>query len=90
MKWKQNALSFKVVMKNLNYHVREITQEKLSKKQKELLELIKRDSTITRETISKETGFSLDSVKYSIDVLRKKGILSRESSTKSGKWVINI
>ena len=80
MKWKRNALSFTVVMKNLNYHVREITQEiaqeitqeKLSKKQKEVLELIKGDSTITRETISKETGFSLDSVKYSIDVLRKK------------------
>ena len=66
----------------------EITQENLSKKQKEILGLIESDPNITREAIAKRTGFSSDSVKYNLDVLKKKGILSREGSTKNGKWVI--
>ena len=66
----------------------EITQENLSKKQKEILGLIESDPNITREALAKRTGFSPDSVKYNLDVLKKKGILSREGSTKNGKWVI--
>ena len=69
-------------------NTQEIAQENLSKKQKEILGLIESDPNITREAIAKRTGFSSDSVKYNLDVLKKKGILSREGSTKNGKWVI--
>ena len=77
-----------ITQENTQEVAQEIAQEKLSKKQKEILGLIESDPNITRESIAKRTGFSSDSVKYNLDVLKKKGILSREGSTKSGKWVI--
>ena len=60
---------------------RETTQEKI-------LNLIRKDNTITQTEMAKVLGITRDGISYNIRILRKKGILERIGSTKNGIWKI--
>ena len=44
--------------------------------------------SITQKEISKELQMTRDGVKYNMNVLKEMNIISREGSTKKGKWKI--
>lgn len=64
-------------------------QEKLSKTQTEILELIKENSSITQKEMSKIIGLAMPTIQKNITILKNKNIISRQGSTKKGKWIIN-
>ena len=59
----------------------ETTQEKI-------LNLIRKDNTITQVEMAKILGITRDGISYNIRILREKGILERIGSTKNGIWKI--
>ena len=59
----------------------ETTQEKI-------LNLIRKDNTITQVEMAKILGITIDGISYNIRILREKGILERIGSTKNGMWKI--
>ena len=59
----------------------ETTQEKI-------LNLIRKDNTITQIEMAKILGITRDGISYNIRILREKGILERIGSTKNGMWKI--
>ena len=59
----------------------ETTQEKI-------LNLIRKDNTITQVEMAKILGITRDGISYNIRILREKGILERIGSTKNGMWKI--
>lgn len=70
----------------------ETTQENfigLNSSQKEILKLMKINSSITRKEIANRLQITEDGIKYNINVLKRLGIIKREGSTKKGTWVIN-
>ena len=44
--------------------------------------------SITQKEIAKELKMTRDGVKYNMNVLKEMSIISREGSTKKGKWKI--
>lgn len=63
----------------------EITQETTQEK---ILNLIRKDNTITQVEMAKILGITIDGISYNIRILREKGILERIGSTKNGMWKI--
>ena len=63
--------------------------EQLTKRQQEVLELIKSDPAISRKQLSKKLGINPSAIQKHIDSLTKKGIISRDSET-TGYWKIHI
>ena len=53
-----------------------------------ILNLIRKDNTITQTEMAKILGITRDGISYNIRILRKKGILERIGSTKNGIWKI--
>lgn len=69
----------------------EITQENyamLNETQIHIIKLIKENPSITQKEIAKELEMTRDGVKYNMNVLKEMNIISREGSTKKGKWKI--
>ena len=52
------------------------------------IKLIKENPSITQKEIAKELKMTRDGVKYNMNVLKEMSIISREGSTKKGKWKI--
>ncbi len=63
--------------------------EQLTKRQQEVLELIKSDPAISRKQLSEKLGINPSAIQKHIDSLKKKGIISRDSET-TGYWKIQI
>ncbi|MCK4764421.1 MAG: HTH domain-containing protein [Candidatus Aminicenantes bacterium] len=61
---------------------------KLSKTQEKLLELVMEDKKITGEEMSEKVGISARSVEKNIAKLKKKGVLIRKGSDKTGYWQV--
>lgn len=61
------------------------TQETIQEK---ILNLIRKDNTITQVEMAKILGITRDGISYNIRILREKGILERIGSTKNGMWKI--
>lgn len=55
---------------------------------KEIIELVKINPTISVKELSNKMGVTIRVIRYQIEKLRKDGIIIREGSTKSGKWII--
>ena len=53
-----------------------------------ILSLIRENPFVTREELSKQMNITVRGVEYNLSKLKKMGILVREGSTKSGKWLI--
>lgn len=72
---------------------KETTKEKSDrtrKNVKDLLEVaIQENPTITMKMLALKTNLTVDGVKYHLNKMRRAGILSREGSTKAGKWIIH-
>ena len=66
-----------------NETTQETTQEKL-------VNLIKKNPSITQSEMARALDLTRDGVAYNIKVLKEKGIVEREGSTKSGIWKINV
>ena len=64
------------------------TQENLTNTQIKILELIRKNQYITRNELAEKIGITPDGIKYNLDILRKKEIITREGSTKKGSWRI--
>ena len=62
----------------------------LDEKNKAILTCIKKDSGISARSISEITGISINTVERRLKKLTELGILKREGSTKSGKWIIIV
>ena len=56
--------------------------------QEKILNLIRKDNTITQVEMANILGITRDGISYNIRILREKGILERIGSTKNGMWKI--
>ena len=84
-----NETNFNVVIYNANY---KMVKEKGKEKGKEISELILEQLSMNpMMTVSKLAillSTTEKTIRYNINKLRSKGIITREGSTKSGKWII--
>lgn len=53
-----------------------------------IVELMITEPSITARQIAEQLDVSFDGVRYHIKKLRADGMITREGSTKSGKWVV--
>lgn len=60
---------------------KETTQEKI-------INLIKKNPSITQEEMAKAINLTRDGISYNMKVLKEKGIIERVGSTKNGIWKI--
>ena len=63
----------------------ETTQETTQEK---MINLIKKNPSITQVEMSKALNLTRDGISYNIKVLKEKGIIERVGSTKNGTWKI--
>jgi ATP-dependent DNA helicase RecG len=68
--------------------VEETVEETVVKAQGLLLELIRRDPTITGSRMAKSTGLSRRGIEWNLDALKKQGVLKRVGPTKGGHWEV--
>ena len=68
--------------------VREMVKTTQETTQEKILNLIRKDNTITQVEMAKILGITRDGISYNIRILREKGILERIGSTKNGIWKI--
>ena len=61
----------------------ETTQEKI-------INLIKKNPSITQSEMAKILKLTRDGISYNIRILKEKGIIERIGATKNGYWKINI
>ena len=60
-----------------------------SETEQRLLTLIKENPTMTMDEMASHSGLSRAGVQYALNVLRSKGVITREGSRKKGMWVIH-
>lgn len=89
-----NKTHFTVVIYNANYEKgKEIVKEKGKEKGKEItnqiLEQLLINESITIAELAQNLTTTEKTIRYYMDKLRAKGIIIREGSTKSGKWIVN-
>ena len=87
--------AFFLTLKNLNYHLNSHSGERKGERKGErneteekMLLLMRDNPQITMADLSELTGLSKRQVERSIGKLKSFGILTREGSTKSGKWIV--
>lgn len=67
----------------------ETTQETTQKTtQEKLLNLIKKNPSITQVEMAEILNLTRDGISYNIRILKEKGIIERIGSTKNGNWNI--
>ena len=62
--------------------------QKLTKKQSELVSIMKQNPKISRKEISEKLGINESAVQKRLDVLRKKNVLKRIGPDKGGYWEV--
>lgn len=88
-KYRKNPFKYKKT--TTQETIQETTQENyamLNETQIHIIKLIKENPSITQKEIAKELKMTRDGVKYNMNVLKEMSIISREGSTKKGKWKI--
>ena len=67
----------------------ETTQETTHKTtQEKILDLIKKNPSITQVEMAKALDLTRDGISYNIKILKEKGKIERDGATKNGKWII--
>lgn len=61
---------------------------KLTPTETKILEEIRENPEITQEQLAITIGITIDGIRYAVKNLKKKGVLSRSGSRRSGSWVI--
>ena len=64
--------------------------EKMTVREKEIIDLIKEDNRISRTSIAQKLGIGTTTVYRYIDSLKTKGIIERIGGDKGGYWKIKI
>ena len=62
----------------------------LTVRQKQVLDIIMRDPSVTASGIAEECGITERSAQRNIRKLRESGMISREGSDKTGVWRVHI
>lgn len=68
----------------------ETTIEKLNDTQIKILRLIKLNPSITLIQMADKLNLTREGIRYNINILKSRNIISREGSTKKGKWIIEM
>ena len=76
-------MSFPISLKN-----EQTVGETVGETARGILIRIKENPYVTREELSKQLNITVRGVEYNLRKLKKMGILVREGSTKSGKWIV--
>ena len=58
--------------------------------QEKIINLIKKNPTITQAEMAKILDLTRDGISYNIKILKEKGIIERVGATKNGIWKVNI
>jgi len=97
--FRSDAHSFFIVLPNLNYGISEneyvdadskkdnVTKD-VTKRQAEILSLIKKNPTINQNNMATELGVTKRTIARDINALKEKGIIDREGDDKRGRWII--
>lgn len=64
-------------------------KSEFSETEQRLLTLIKENPTMTMDEMASHSGLSRAGVQYALNVLRSKGVITREGSRKKGVWMIH-
>lgn len=75
-------------MNSFNNNKKEKGKEKGKEIERKILEKILNNSAITIKELSNTLTTTEKTIRYHINKLRNDGVIVREGSTKSGKWVI--
>lgn len=75
--------------RNSTQEITNSTQEIKSNRER-LISLLRGNPNLTLAEIAEMIGLTRDGVKKIADKLRAEGILSREGSTKAGKWIVKL
>ena len=65
------------------------TSIKLTNRQKDVLDFIIKDHSISRRILSEKMGINESAVQKHIEALKKKQVLDRDSAT-TGNWIVKI
>ena len=65
------------------------SETELNDREKKLLELIRENPSITMNRMAAVCGLSKSSIRYTLDGLRNRGVITRKGSQKKGVWVIH-
>lgn len=84
-KYRENPFKYE---KTTNQETTQENYAMLNETQIRIIKLIKENPSITQKEIAKELKMTRDGVKYNMNVLKEMSIISREGSTKKGKWQI--
>ena len=76
------------VTPNVGDHVGDMSETKLTERQKKILNLIKNSPTITGKQMSETLSVSQRTIERDLSALQKKGILKREGKDNSGVWIV--
>ena len=74
---------------NVGDHDGDMSETKLTERQKKILNLIKESPTITGKQMSETLSVSQRTIERDLSTLQKKGVLKREGKDNDGKWVIS-
>ena len=73
---------------NVGDHDGDMSETKLTERQKKILNLIKDSPTITGKQMSETLSVSQRTIERDLSALQKKGILKREGKDNSGVWIV--
>ena len=76
------------IISNVGDHDRDVSETKLTERQKEILNLIKESPTITGKQMSETLSVSQRTIERDLSVLQKMGILRHEGKDNDGAWII--
>ena len=71
-----------------NEEIKEEINEEINEEIKIVLDLISKNPTITQPKIVMQLGYSKSKVNRIVAKLRKLGLLTREGSNKTGRWIV--
>ena len=71
-------------------HDGDMSETKLTERQQKILNLIKKDPTITGKQMSETLSVSQRTVERDLSVLKEKGVLVREGKDNDGIWIISL
>ena len=63
---------------------------KLDKLQRDIVEMMRHNNSVTRPEICQKLAVSLTTVRRTIDKLKAAGIIERTGADKNGRWTVKI
>jgi len=67
----------------------ETVGETVGERGAKIIEFLRKEPTITRDELAKKLNISVRGVEYHLSKLKTLDLISREGSTKKGRWIVN-